>query len=228
MWFLSILPDWAHTALDDAAIVLGVTIASITVFKFPYRRAAAWLRTREGREEEANRLVFSVVPELQAAQDEIRENLHLIALELKPNHGTSLRDAINRIEAGMEYNRALFRGFIAQEAKPMYITDATGNMTWCNTAYADLTNRDTTELMGRGYWGIVEPSQLDELRAASNLAVADKRDMVLYFNVATGDPDWPLIPVEATAVPILDRAGDVTGWIGSLKRLDDHYNKESV
>jgi len=147
--------------------------------------------------------------------------------EMTPNHGTSMRDAINRIEALGHMNQATFRGWLAQDAKPMYITDNKGSCIWVNRAMVEMTNRDSSELLGHGWLNVVEPSELERVRAESVAGIADKRDIIHYYNVTTGDPDFPLIPVEATSVAIYNADNDLTGYIGSLKRLDEHYDSGS-
>jgi len=93
---------------------------------------------------------------------------------------------------------------------------------YANQSFTELTNRDTAELFGQKYWGIVEPAELPAVRLQQQSARADKRDMLIYFNVATGDPDFPLVPVKLIAVPILDKDNEVDGYLGTLTRLDNH------
>jgi len=216
--------DMIIIILQDISLVLGIAVAALVVFKMPIKRWQAWLHRHRDAREQLDKTLSEVIPHLLESHKTMDSSLEFIMSELKPNHGTSLKDAVNRIEKMIHHNEALQRGIISQDAKPMFITGKTGDLVWVNNAYLDLVNRDSTEVLGQGYWGIINPAELEDVRKQQTAARTDKRDLVTYFNVATGDPAQPLVPVEATAVPILDRDGNLDGYVGSMKRLDDHYS----
>jgi len=210
--------------LTDLSLLLGIILAAIGVLKFPASKWQNWLHRHRDAREKLDTTLSEIIPNLLKSHESTHASLEFIMSELKPNHGTSLKDAVNRIEKMVYKNEAMQRGILSQDSRPIFIADEGGLLVWCNTAYLDLTNRDTTELLGRGYLNVVEKEYQESIREQAKAAIEDKRDMILYFNLDTGDPAFPFIPVEATAVPIKTAKGELTGYIGSIRRLDEHYS----
>jgi len=210
-----------HTWRDIARDIILIASVCAAVYylggKWLWRYLTKWVV----KNHELRKTVESI-PRLFEIHDDMDKTLAFIVSELKPNSGTSMKDAINRIEVKMDMNEALMKGWWSQDTKPMYITDEIGNMVWCNKSYLDLVNKDTSEVYDRGYWSTVDPAQIEELKLETTAAAIDKRDMLLYYNLLTGDPDYPLVPCETSAIPILDKDKKLKGYVGSIKRLDGH------
>lgn len=95
-----------------------------------------------------------------------------ILSELRPNSGSSLKDAIDRIEEKLEFHSAShqFMGDLSGHA--VFWTDAEGHNILVNRAYLDYLGYSLEDLLGRRWETIIHPDDLGPYRTAFELCLA--------------------------------------------------------
>lgn len=112
------MKDWiiAENIITVAAILTAVTVVSVfsgKIIKF-FKKMVHFFDDFLGEEErpgvparpgfsERMKKIEGCVGRVDDRLNDIESKIHWIELELKPNHGSSLRDAINRIEQRVDY-----------------------------------------------------------------------------------------------------------------------------
>ena len=149
---------------------------------------------------------------------ELRSILGFIEAELRPNGGSSIRDAVNRVELGIEAannkidlvtQRQLQRYNL--ESTGLWETDRRGRFTFVNPAMARMAGVAPDDLLGMGWKTQVHPRDRAEVSASWQSAVQDERDFAFVF--AFGNDR----KVQVTGRRMRGARGDVTGWIGDCK-----------
>src|SRR3990172_4867030 len=114
------------TLVDIVTILGGLSSAAGTIYGF-YRLVVKPL--------------YALLKKLRSSF-EILEKMHE---EFKPNGGTSLRDAVNRIEAKLLIEQHARRALSMAMDVGMFETDGQGMCTWVNQYYTDLTGLATED-----------------------------------------------------------------------------------
>jgi PAS domain S-box-containing protein len=159
-----------------------------------------------------------VVEPLWRALWELKAILAFIEAELRPNGGSSIRDAVNRMEMGIEAaNKKI--DLVAQrqlqrtnlDATGLWETDSAGRFTFVNPAMARLAGAAPEDFLGLGWKTHVHPRDRAEVSASWQSAVQDERDFTFVF--AFGNE----VKVRVTGRRMRGANGDVTGWIGDCR-----------
>jgi len=203
--------DYQHVAelIVQLAAAAGV-IWGIT--KIPYTRWQLWLRSKR----KDRRMLDLDIPSLVTSVERMRADLDRVHQELVPNHGTSLRDAINRIEALAIKSDRTAEAWLNLDERAMYMTDEKSMMTWCNRAYVTLTGRPKEELYGMGYLSTIAKHDLERVAKI----VEDFELRGIFTNELDFDmqvPDNGTIPVSATNHVMHDADGNLTGIVGYIE-----------
>jgi PAS domain S-box-containing protein len=149
---------------------------------------------------------------------ELKAILAFIEAELRPNGGSSIRDAVNRMEMGIEAaNKKI--DLVAQrqlqrtnlDATGLWETDRAGRFTFVNPAMARLAGAAPEDFLGLGWKTHVHPRDRAEVSASWQSAVQDERDFTFVF--AFGNE----VKVRVTGRRMRGANGDVTGWIGDCR-----------
>lgn len=144
-------------------------------------------------------------------------NLEDIKHQLKPNGGSSLRDAIDRIETRiiMAEQRAKFICMDGPVA--VFEADAEGNFIHTNRTLTRWTGRTPDEFLGAGWVNAVAKSDRARIFTEWRTAVAQRREFDESFclDPLTGDS----VEINCSAFPMLDAKERLTGWIGIINRV---------
>jgi PAS domain S-box-containing protein len=108
-----------------------------------------------------------------------------IAQEFRPNHGTSLRDAINRIEDGVAFSNQRNRAICSYFDIALFETDAAGNYTFVSKDWCTMTGLSPEQAMGDGWINAVRADDRDKVMTAWERSVADKREFALDYEIYT-------------------------------------------
>jgi PAS domain-containing protein len=138
----------------------------------------------------------------------IRQYKLLIAIfsEFKPNGGSSLRDAINKIQDTIVIVDARQWAIVAGLRDPMWESDADGGCVRANRALLDLVQRDFDEMAGSGVWA-------DWLSA-----VQRKRTFECTYHVI--NKAGQKFNVNAIAIPFRSTSGEVVGYVGRYSKVE--------
>lgn len=147
------IPQWVETLTADLAKLAALGVALVGVGKGTMR---VWQWTKR--------------------QSETLETLQAIAAELRPNHGTSIRDSLDRIEARQVTHEQRWRIALYDHDKGIVELDARGLLVWANRTFREITGRDTSDLLGDSWALAVAPEDRQRILDEWAEAVAHGRD----------------------------------------------------
>ena len=141
------------------------------------------------------------------------EKLDFVVDQLKPNSGSSLRDAINRLEVNQRIHEAKMSHYLDSQNAIMFETSAEGLYTWVSKGYEDLTGRPAADLRNWGWTLSISAEDLSIVRSEWYVAMEQKRIFEKTYSIR--DTDNNLIECYCRAVPTIVNE-KVIAWIGSL------------
>ena len=194
---LKFAQDWA--ALGTAGAALVVLFGG----KGPLAAIARWRDAVFGA---------AVRPLMSGARAE--KLAQAILLELKTNGGSSLKDAINRIEerqVRMDGRIALM--LTPDDAVAAFEADGDGLCVWISPAHAKLTGRALDEVQGRGWLSFVHADDAEHVREAWTSAVTGGWPFSTRFRIV--HRDGATVHVHSTANPLTAGLRTV-GWSGLI------------
>ena len=146
---------------------------------------------------------------------EAAERWKLLLAELRPNGGTSLRDAIARIETRQikQAGRLDLIMLVLDDQVSVYETDSAGECTWVSPAYCKVTGRTLDECLGLGWVVIIHQDDMPYVRAEWSSALADHRAFALRFRMVRADGQ--VFKVFSRARPLVN-GKTILGWSGLL------------
>jgi PAS domain S-box-containing protein len=157
-----------------------------------------------------------IKPMLQAVKSyyETVEKIDKIFEELTPNGGTSIKDKIDKIDAGLNLVSERQRAREIDDPVARFETDPVGNCTWINRTYSSLVQRTPSELMGHGWQNAI--SQLDREHVVTDWykSVEEKREFTMDFNFET--PNGALIECKVRSYKMTDPGGNIIGYYGTI------------
>lgn len=136
-----------------------------------------------------------------------------ILAELRTNGGSSLKDAITRIEEFQVRmgGRVDLVMLAMADAAAVYEADADGHLHWASPAYQRITGRSIAELNGWGWSIVIHDEDADRVRAAWRVAVEERRGFSMNYRMVHLDGDVFKVHSVATPLYINDR---IIGWSG--------------
>lgn len=149
------------------------------------------------------------------------ETHKIVSEQLLTNGGSSLRDAINRIEHQYMDHKAGFHSWmtLVTEAKSgMFEANKAGQCTWTNPIYKMWTGRMEEELAGDAWVGTIFPADRDMVVEGWEEAVKQQRDFSGTFRMQDylGNPFW----IKCLAV-VKRNGGRTFGWLGRIERVQE-------
>jgi PAS domain S-box-containing protein len=137
-----------------------------------------------------------------------------IAEEFKPNHGSSLRDAINRIENTMCNLQASDHLLLNLSEIAHFQTDQNGNCIWANLAYCNLTALDLIDIKGHGWISVVHPEDRKVVTEEWERTIEEKRQFNMTYRYMT--TSGKVFPVRVHAILNFNTRGEIVGALGSV------------
>lgn len=141
-----------------------------------------------------------------------------IAEQFKPNHGSSLRDAVDRIEISLAHLRSVDRILLSMSPKAHFETDQHGLCVWANEGYQRLTGLSLQECIGNGWINSVAFQDREAVFDEWNAAIEEQRNFSAEYRYARGGK---MVPVRCSTTICLDSRGRVTGAIGTVVEVED-------
>ena len=138
--------------------------------------------------------------------------VHQIVDELSPNGGSSLKDAITRIETNQKGQLHRERAVLQISPVPMFELNTRGDFVWANRAFLNLCDKDLDELTGRGWENCVEQDLREELSAEVTRTIQGSRDLEFTTVFTNGHR-----PVRILANVMRSDTGVILGWFGTVK-----------
>lgn len=156
-------------------------------------------------------------PGLQEQLEELTKKLNSVVKEVRPNGGASMNDAVTVVRGEL---RALLDADIGTAR---WSADRTGRLTWASKAYTRWTGSTPEQMHGHGWLSLVHPDDREDIREEWMTAIDEKRGSSFKFRLSDGRGNW--LGVFGEASPILNGAGNVTGWLGTLNRTDEGVSR---
>ena len=136
--------------------------------------------------------------------------------ELYPNAGTSLRDAVNRIESGMVFTSAKLRLSFENAGVDAFEADKYGAWTSVFGNFADTVGLDDDELLGSGWVNALAERSRDSTLSEWDSSISTGRDIRIL--VAAQHISGGAIQPYRIHARRLEANGSTVGFFGVIER----------
>lgn len=195
---MSSLEEWERVT----AIVISLAAIVAIMGKFYRRKVSPALKTLRLHAHAA-----SMLPELVESVDEIRKQLHT-------NGGTSMRDAINRIEDRQLLNLQMIQ---AVYGHGYFRSNKEGSVIECSRSLFKTFGRSEVELLGNMWLTWVANKDRDRIWREWSAAVSQQRDMEESFAIKGFQGKES--EVRLAAQKLTGRDGGYLGHLGVFTRI---------
>lgn len=145
-----------------------------------------------------------------------------IVAELSPNGGTSIKDAIGRIETRQLVQEQRTKALDNDAKFGIWECDEYGRCIYVNRTYQRITGMQKEDLLGFGW---INAIYLDDRQTMlSNWELTLKHQREFYGEFRVEQSDGKLIQVVSIGHPIADRDGKFKGYVGQLVEKKDEDN----
>lgn len=141
-----------------------------------------------------------------------------IDFELKPNGGSSIRDAINRIESLVTVQDKKLLSLFQSMPFGTFITDEFGNWTQVNLMLCRISERTETELKGRNWMRCIEES--DRANVILEWERSIKNEMIFDMETNYITPTEDLKAIRISASQIYNHKNQLVGYFGTVYELE--------
>lgn len=148
----------------------------------------------------------------------MEQTLASIAKEVRPNGGSSLRDAVERTEKSVIILSGVMRAHhSADDTYARFEADGIGLWSWANPTLLHWVERSMHEVDGYGWINSVGLDDRPRIRDEWERAVAERREFSARFHLRTTRGREFL--VECIATPVPNNGDQVERWVGVIKRI---------
>lgn len=158
------------------------------------------------------------IPVLQNSIADVKRDVNFLKCEVAPNHGSSLRDAIDRIEHVMAIRDFAHQSFLSEIGVATFVGDTDGRFVAVNREFCRMTIRTEQECLGDRWINSIPEEDRDRVVGSWRLAVRDKRDWTVRdarMQAESGSP----FPVRIFAYAVRDKNGEFAGHHGFVRRV---------
>jgi len=156
--------------------------------------------------------ISEALKQLAAAVDDLK-------LDLRPNGGSSLRDAVDRVESVVILNQNTQKAILDLLNSGFFLTDAEGEFVHVNLHWQYLTGINVIDAMGHGWILAVHPDDRVELMEQWDMAVEDGRPFHKKFRIQHVGKHT-IKTVYCHTAPLHDLNGVLVGYVGTLMEAD--------
>lgn len=147
------------------------------------------------------------------------EAMRMVSRELMPNHGTSLRDSINRIEKLVTISSQRHRAVLHELGTSAWEADADGNFQWGSRSFLQLCDRTNEELMDNGWANCISPEDREFVWKEWKTAVIEERDLDVRFRLIRPNGELICVHVHAYALKRAGSDGELLGYWSATKPI---------
>lgn len=156
--------------------------------------------------------LFSMTTKMDALHSQVQ----LIANQLVPNGGSSIKDALNRIENRQTLSDQRIKVLMSDTSNAIVEYDKDGVCTWVNWQYCRLTGRTPMEVLGYGWINSIHPEDRDDVRREWERSVEESRSFEMSYRKMTHDGE--IVPVTVRSHVMLGAKQEVVGFIKVVTR----------
>jgi PAS domain S-box-containing protein len=142
-----------------------------------------------------------------------------IEAEVKTNGGHSLKDTVNRIDRKTEHIFARVRHLDETSVNAIFEMDATGNITFANSAFCEIFDADEHSLLFRNW--ISRARSEDQQRLLLELKSAIENKFPLDSTASFRIDGKAVITVRLKATPNVRSGGELLGFFGTASIVCD-------
>jgi len=148
--------------------------------------------------------IFKKFSEHLQAIDNAMPTLLKIAEEFKPNHGSSLRDSIDRIEEEMLRTQIKVHALLSTTHVAYLVIDGKNECSWANCKYLEIMETTVEQVLHRGWISHIHPEDRGTIIEEWTRAIADKRDFRYIYRLLkiSGEEIKVLVTANMTYRPI--------------------------
>lgn len=154
---------------------------------------------------------------VQESLDELQDQLGFVLSELKPNGGSSIKDAIERIEDCVGLTNEVLHARMLDSDQMIFRTDEEGRIRWVNRTFARTVQRLPAELHNHGWYNIIAEPQRDRCVERWTDAVKEKRELEMTMDFKT--PDGATFPVLLRTYHMSKKGGRSFGYLATITQL---------
>jgi PAS domain S-box-containing protein len=136
------------------------------------------------------------------------DSIENIMCELRPNGGASLRDAINRIEAGLILEQNARRAAAMVMSVGLWESDGVGNCLWANKKYLEMAGLLPEQARGFGWINGIHIDERNKVLTEWTKALEQKR---IFSMLVRFERQRSIV----YAVPALNNSGELLGYVGT-------------
>lgn len=152
------------------------------------------------------------------------DKIDIISKEFTPNHGSSMKDVINKIQSDLAKNTELTEKIATRQKwifdnreMPIFESDEQGHCVWVNIAYMNLVKRDMNFLLGNGWKNVIAPEDRERVVENWESCVKDGRD---------SEDTYMIVDANGVRTKVFTAACKTGkfGYVGAMKILksDEH------
>lgn len=197
---LNSIKDFLDTLSGNINSIIGMMIAIGTLW------GLVWKIGKKAKEERDNFLALFELP----------AKIDAIAAQLTTNGGSSLKDAVNRIEQRQRRESEKTRLLLEGGDFPCFECDSFGVCIYVNQAYMKIVERDIEEeCLGNNWRSLIAEEDRQEVLENWDRSVKEQTNYEGYFHFV--GLNGKRIPVFCRAYTVKDDKHKVIGWLGILR-----------
>lgn len=159
------------------------------------------------------------ISEVSAALTQLAAAVDDLKMDLRPNGGSSLRDAVDRVESVVILNQNTQKAILDLLNSGFFLTDAEGEFVHVNLHWQFLTGITLPDARGHGWILAIHPEDRVELMEQWDMAVEDGRPFHKKFRIQHVGKHT-IKTVYCHTAPLHDLNGILVGYVGTLTETD--------
>lgn len=194
--------NWSSVYFDLQLIIASAAVSVIVykIFRYLYSK---YLKLKATCEEICS--IHTMIPKIYS--------------ELSPNHGTSIKDKIDKIDKKVDENTRVTnqiclrqRWILDNRDEPIFECDVDGKCTWVNEKYCQLTKFNPSYLLEHGWKNVIHEDDRERVLNEWESALKDKRSSTCSYRIV----DHERVVYHVTSIATVTEGH---GYIGSIKVL---------
>lgn len=150
---------------------------------------------------------------------ELYKKINVIAEEFRPNGGSTLRDAINRIEEKVTVNEQKTLAIIKSMPLGTWISDAKGKCVDLNRSLCKITGRTESEMKGDNWSNWIHTSEKEDVFEEWTRCIQNDLNFDMEYRYVL--PNGKIQKVHGVAYQLKDQSGKLMGFLGTLSPLGE-------
>lgn len=152
---------------------------------------------------------------------DLYSRIKVISEEFRPNGGSSLRDAINRIEYRLTVEQQKTMAIIKSLPLGTWISDDHGKCIDLNRSLCRITGRTESELKGDNWSNWIHPDDKQDVWEEWERCVHNTLSFDMSYRFIL--PDQKIQKVHGVAYQLRDDRGNLVGFLGTLYAIGEPF-----